>query len=313
MFLTIQLNPIPRSQPPAAPWTSLIFPGLQRFQQTQVLLANEMPPTASQLTFPRVALSPQVRSSHPNHQSRTLPAKFARPTTALLPAWTSYLPTLNKLPSTASSATSVRRRLLVQTFPAPVEARSLPSAILLRYLLALADVTATVLRAREIGLSLIAAVVVADTAIVALIVLPPVTTRNPASPSLKRGELHGSASASSSVDDWTGNFFFFSNGWKKVLKPLCRRPLPLAHSNLLHNIISAGSKMMGPHSSRYQIGIFSDNRSLRATSGTSAFPTRRRKRGWGGKFKSRDTRSNLLCFEPYSLISWQPWDVGYTT
>lgn len=206
MFLTIQLNRIPRSPPLAAPWTSSIFQGPQRLQPTLVLLANEAPPTANPSTFQRVALSPQARSSHPNHQSRTLPVKFARPTTAPLQAWTSYPPILSKLPSTANSATSVRRRLSARIFPAPVEARSLPSAILLRYLLAPADAIATASRAKAIGLSLIAVEVVADTAIVVLIVLLPVTTKIPASPSPRWEELHGSVSAPLSADDRIGKW-----------------------------------------------------------------------------------------------------------
>lgn len=58
-----------------------------------------------------------------------------------------------------------------------MEARSLPSATLRRYLLDLADAIVTVSRARATGSSLIAVEVVADTATVVPIVPLPVTKK----------------------------------------------------------------------------------------------------------------------------------------
>lgn len=121
-----------------------------------------------------------------------------------LQAWTSYPPILSKHLSTVNLAMSVRRRLSAQTFQVLVEARSLPSVTLLRYLLAPADAIVTASRGRAIGLSLIAVEVVADTAIAALIVLLPVTMKILASPSRRREELHDSASALLSGDDRIG-------------------------------------------------------------------------------------------------------------
>lgn len=151
-------------------------------QLPQLQPPNAVLSTASRSISQKVALCRQVKSSHPNRRSRTLPAKFVRPTTAPPPTSTTYPPTWSKFPSMENLETSARPRQLVRISPAPVEARSLPSATLPRYLLDLADAIVTVSRARVTGLSLIAVEVVADTTTVVPTAPLPVTNKILANP-----------------------------------------------------------------------------------------------------------------------------------